>query len=235
VQHVSAKLRRTAVTSDEAVLHGYTMDQIDRLADRVVSAGRKWLIDQGRHMQKVGRAYGGSIAAEARECAWEGIVTLLCEADERPSELALRAAGWHSVKADRREKGSLAGWTHGHEGYSVQFETYWQSHAMPANFEEVLVDTIGFQQAWASLRQYHRDTFEAFAQAGYRQGACAAILGCDKRAVRRRLTLGYEAFAALWFGSESAPPRARDAFERPDATDPNRPNSIQNIAWRAVA
>jgi hypothetical protein len=186
---------------NEPVLHGYTMADMSRIARGVVWLKRRQL--------------GPCMPDEALEVAWEAIATVLCEAEERPEESELFALAWSAARRQVSGIRQMHGMTDRGtaDTFIAGFTTYWRD--LPANFEDALVERIAFRQAWRALRPYHRATFKAFADAGYRQQPAAELLGVARFTMRQRLALGYAEFAALWYGDEMPPARGRDRCEQP--------------------
>lgn len=182
--------RSDRVDGREAVLHGVSLNDLQRIARTVVVANAQWWSGGDRHDQV--------------ETAWLGIVECLCSADQPPTERDLHAAGTRALveetKAWRRHHGIA---DTGDVG--PRFAAFWYDPPRDP-WEDRVVDRIALGQILAAIPAHQRDAFDALAKAGD-YALAAQLLGIKYPALVARLRHARTEFLRSWYWPESAPRR----------------------------
>jgi len=172
--------------------HGYSMDDLDRLA-RIASL----------------RAFGGRILdpCDRYETAWHAIAEHLASADEAPTGGLLVSVGTTAVNRagqdHRRTWGMTRTWGSG-EGDVAAYARFWElARRSVASPEEPVVDRTALRQIWPRLSITHQQVLYALAiHDGDHQAAADSLsktLGC----YRSHLKGARAAYRALWHEHET--------------------------------
>ncbi len=171
--------------------HGYSMDDLDRLA-RIAAV----------------RAVGGRILdpVDRYETAWGAIAEYLATAQESPTGGQLVAAGATAVSRagqdHRHTWGMTRTWGSG-EGDVGGYQRYWElARRSAASPEEPVVDRMALRQIWPCLSVTHQQVLYALAIHDGDHREAAAALGKSLLTFRSHLRAARAAYRALWHEHE---------------------------------
>lgn len=215
------------VPSDATTLrHGYTLDDLNRIARTVVVANAQWWRGADRHDQ-VGIAF--SAVAEH-----------LYLADGAPTERELHAAGTRAlvedVKAYRHHHGLRDG-GHGLTGEAPRFAAFW--YEPPADpWEDRLLDRIAVAQIMPTLDEPLMQAIAALAALDD-YALAADALDLKYPTLTARINRGRKAFRQHWYAPETAPATrgtdrrvgSRTAVERTHCSEGHE-FTPENTYWR---
>lgn len=173
----------------DAVIHGYTMADIHRMAQ--LAANTSW-------------ARGGDYI-DRFEAAWHAIVEALLTSVEVPDRHALVAVGQvgtrDDVRAEMRHRGANADDRSSGYGVGKNFNRYWwQRHTVSP--EARVVDAVALQQIWPRLTGQQRRDLLLYATTGD-LGAAAEAAGMQRQAYVLALNRARRAFRRLWHEGET--------------------------------
>lgn len=181
--------------ADVAVLHGYTLGDLDALS--LQAAGTTW-------------ASMGWSPSERREIAWSAIAEALVVAVEAPTRGVLIQAGRRGIYRGIRDHMHH----HGVErrdllkglGSMGAFATYWwwASRRWSGSPEGRVVERVALIQIWPHLTDRDRQALVALAVHETYQAAAAA-LGIDYRRFVERISYARRRFRRLWFWPDADP------------------------------
>lgn len=179
------------------IRHGYTLADLDRIANSAVTADRSYCSD----------------VAYRRDLAWSAVAEALCEAAEPPPSQDLVRAGWQAIYRDVRAADRMRGrrdlaWDAA-EPHRPRFAAYWLACRVVPSPETRVVERIAIGQAMAVLTPAAREAVIALAVHGDYLAAADAC-GLAYSAFTARLSGARRAVDAVWFEHET--PRRR----RPD-------------------
>lgn len=190
------------------VRHGYTLQQIDRMARSACLADRSMASD-------VDTRYN---------TAWSAIAEQLCTSEEPPIWEDLVRAGWQAIYREVREMRHCFGQSRDDPNAEVasgkRFQQYW--FVREDSPEEGFVERLAVVQIMPKLPPLYRDALVALAVTGdYR--AAAEMLGIGYSALTVRLSTARKAFRRHWFAPDPAPPirgtdRRVEAYGKPTQT-----------------
>lgn len=188
----------STVAQTAVLVHGYTMARVDRLAD---DAARKTLAT---------RLIDPS---DAREEAWQAIVSLLYSCAEKPTEWSLVDAAMSAIRtyanAYLRDKGLRASRTPGNGGYeeTPHFNQFWV-HIIGAkpDWTEGIVQRMALPRVLGVLTPTQYEAVVALA-AHDDLARAAAALGVSYGAMKLRVQAARKKMLEAWFDDET-PPRA---------------------------
>lgn len=170
--------------------HGYTLDDLRRLAGRVVCSA--W----GRLGSQV----------ERLEFAWSAIAEALYASDGMPSQRDLFNAGLRAMRrydADNRHHlGVATSGTHTGFGSAPRFQAYWCLARTAPSPEDGVVERVALAQIWPRLTEGHRRALLALA-AFDDYAEAAAALGLTYSAFRQAVGAARLRFLALWHEGET--------------------------------
>lgn len=177
--------------SSTVVAHGYTMQDLHRLAASACTYDRSMASD----------------ATTRYEIAWSAIAEALCAADEKPEWHDLFTVGWRAIYAEVREMRHLFGQRDkdgtNEVASSQRFRQYWT--LPPGRPEEGIVERAAVPQILAALRPTEREAVIALAVHDDYQRAAEA-LGINYSTLTQRMTAARRRFRAHWYAPETAPP-----------------------------
>lgn len=170
--------------------HGYTLDDLDRLARS--AAGSNY-----------------TMAADYRDlyhAAWSAIVDLLIETDERPEPYDLarvgKAAIWQLVRDHRQTYGYRdREWDNG-IGSAPRFAMFWYA-PFDHGPESAVVERTAVPQILAALTERQRQALTAVAAVDGDRTRAAAALGINEKALDHQLRMARRACLALWLEGET--------------------------------
>ncbi len=174
------------------VVHGYTLDDLDRLTRYAMRAS--WVMAmpyEDRH-----------------QAAHHAIVIALYEASERPAERELVHLGSRGITAMVQGVLHTAGyknrdWDAG-AGSMPAFQRYWSSR--PTTFENAVVERYAVKQILPQLKPAHREALVTLAVHDTYE-ACMTALGITRSTWLHRISRARIEFLAMWHEGE-APSRA---------------------------
>ncbi|MEU8892953.1 hypothetical protein [Streptomyces sp. NPDC048442] len=173
----------------EAVLHGYTLDDLHHLSRHVVHSD-SW--------------HTAGDIEERYDAAWYALVEYLLAAAEPPTRRDLFQAGRRGRDASIRQDQQAHGYNHHRPGNGTRprFEQYWTTaaaHRPPP--EERIIDQYALAQIWPRLTPRQQQALTALAATGdYRQSAVA--LGVAQSTFHVLLSTARKRFFALWHEGE---------------------------------
>lgn len=189
--------------------HGYTLDDLDRIARTAVALNVKWWSAGDRWQQA--------------DIARSGAVEHLYAAETAPAEKDLVYAARIALSDEVNGYKQMHGISH-KGGTAPQFAKYWH-HVGDEPWEDRLVERIALSQILSRLTEAQREAVTAFAGAG-NYAAAAEALGIELRALRSRLHNARTAFAAHWYAPETPGRRKADkrvgSYARPRRTHCHR-------------
>jgi hypothetical protein len=178
--------------SAESIRHGYTMDDLDRLARIAVR-----------------RAWAQSMDYSDRyDAAWHAIAELLysTEAEHPPTAYDLKAAGARAVNRLAQDEGHHRGFDRGNPGAGFEgmpgFQRYWTLHRATPSPENAIVDRIALTQIWPTLSETHRQVLLSLAVHTDHPIAADAI-DRNLATYRSHLKNARHAFRELWHEHET--------------------------------
>jgi hypothetical protein len=214
-----------AQDSSIEVRYGYTLSEIDRLANAAV---RRDVWHQSLPFP------------ERLDIAWSAIAEHLYSCEEKPGSGELIRAAWSALRSEAE-----ASWhTHGVSrsasvfdggGTMPNFARYWFTGNTPGP-EERIVERIAFGQIWDALPEKHQLLISALAMCDD-YGRAAQALGKVRQTYVTQLAAARRAFRELWHEGET-PSRHWGADHRgnPGAqhnkTHPNRNAAIDAMRRR---
>jgi len=172
--------------------HGYSMDDLDRLA-RIAAV----------------RAPGGRILdpRDRYETAWGAIVERLASADTRPGGghlVAMGAAAVNRAGQDHRHTWGMARTWGSAEGDMGGYRRYWElARRSTAAPEEAVVDRTALRQIWPCLSVTHQQVLYALAIHDGDHHEAAHSLGKSLPTFRSHLKNARAAYRALWHEHET--------------------------------
>jgi hypothetical protein len=174
----------------EELPHGWTLQDLARIARNAVSAQRGMILDW----------------VEGRDVAASAMVEKLYAAPESTRDDLFFAARNAVNSANKLEISHCGLWTaphrSGREGQSRNFATYWYGHdVLIGQFEDRVVDRIAALQVWSGLSERERQTLRALMTEGTYEGA-ATLLGISHTAWKTRLSLARRHARELWHWPE---------------------------------
>lgn len=172
----------------DAVIHGYTMADIHRIAQ--LAANTSW-------------SRGGDYL-DRFEAAWHAIVEELLTADSLPDRHALVTVGQvatrDDVRAEMRHRGANADDRSSGYGVGKNFNRYWwQRHTVSP--EAQIVDQVALRQIWPRLTPLQRRDLLLYATTG-NLGTAAKAAGMQRQAYVLALNRARRAFRRLWHEGE---------------------------------
>lgn len=184
------------------VAHGYTMDDLDRIARLAVT----------NPLTGLGRS--NADADELYEAAWGAATEVLCRANDQPAVRDLLAVARRAVDDTRREINRHRGvarhspWL---GSYAAEgFLRYWINPTSGSPVEDRVVDTMAVRQVVAALTPRRRDALvmlaahngdvEAAGLADGRKAFAAAVVGARRSALE------------LWHDGETPRPNRVEAW-----------------------
>ncbi len=176
----------------EPLWHGYTMDDLDRLA-RIASL----------------RAFGGRILdpVDRYETAWDAIAVALATADEAPAGGQLVIVGSRAVDRaaqDHRHTWGMARTWASAEGDMAGYQRYWElARRSSASPEDAVVDRAALRQIWQRLSVTHQQVLYALAVHDGDHGEAAQTLGKSLATFRSHLKDARAVYRSLWHEHET--------------------------------
>jgi hypothetical protein len=171
--------------------HGYSLDDIDRLAR--VTAPRP-----GGHILDPGDRY---------DTAWSAIAEHLASADTPPTTADLLTAGLQAVNRtgqDHRHTWGMGRTWGATQGDMAQYARYWElARRATASCEEAVVDRTALRQIWPTLSATHQQVLYALAIHDGDHHAAADSLGKSLATFRSHLKSARAAYRALWHEHET--------------------------------
>jgi hypothetical protein len=170
--------------------HGYTLDDLHRLANIAVHAD-PW----HRAMDVVDRL----------EIAWSAIAEQLYACEERPAEHDLIRDARTAISGDwvkeRSAHGVSAGDPYAGRAAAPNYQRFWFATPAPSP-ENRVVDRIAVQQILPTLRRFEREALLALATFDDYASAERA-LGIAEKTLPQRVKSAREAFRELWHEGET--------------------------------
>jgi len=184
----------SAVAARATLVHGYTMAQVDRMAHDAArrARGAAQLVDP----------------VDAREEAWQAIVSLLYACEEKPSAWSLVDAGARAIGAFSnsylRDRGlrQVKGQGGGYE-YSPRFNAFWV-HIVGAkpDWTDAIVQRMALPKVLAVLTPAQYEAVVALA-AHDSLATAADALGIEYAAVKHRVNAARKKMLEAWFDDET--------------------------------
>lgn len=171
-----------------SVLHGYSLDDLDELARRVVRNNLAW--------------WPAGDRADQYDTAWMGIAEYLCSAESAPSARELLEAGvlalHREVRGQIRHRGARRDGTN----TGAAFDRYWSWCSAPlASPEAAVTERLALAQIWPALTARQRDCLTALAATGDYLGSASA-LGIMPQTYRSLIGRARREFLKLWHEGE---------------------------------
>lgn len=213
--------------ADTATLrHGYTLDDLNRIARTVVVANAQWWRGADRHQQA--------------NLAFSAIAEHLYMADHQPDERELHAAGTRALvedaKAYRHHHGLRDG-GNGLTGEAPRFAAFW--YEPPSDpWEDRLLDRIAVEQIMPMLDEPLMQAVAALA-ALEDYALAADALELKYPTLTARINRGRKQFCRYWYAPETAPVGrgtdrrvgSRNAVERTHCSE-GHAFTPENTYWR---
>lgn len=180
-----------SATSETATLvHGYTMAEVDRLAD--VACAMSARVNRGTMLDREDR----------KDAAWHAIVELLYSCAEYPDGYTLIKAGSAAVNRETNDAYRHLGITRHHED-AAKFTKYWLPVITPAaDFAEHLVERLALPQVLGELTPLEYETLITLAAHGNQVDAAAA-LGIKPAAFSQRIQSARRRIVRVWLEHET--------------------------------
>jgi DNA-binding transcriptional regulator YdaS (Cro superfamily) len=185
--------------------HGYTMDDLYRIAREALTA------DRWRTSRDLDERYAA---------AWHAIAETIALTAGAATHDELLDAGVRASHAVVRQADQSHGYTR-EGGIGRNFTRHWDTVARHSpSPENAVVERLALTQVWQALPEHHREVLHAYSTAGDQQAA-AELLGLSRTGLGKRLRAARQDAAALWHDHEAAPALGR-----------NRRPGARNRAWK---
>jgi hypothetical protein len=183
------------------VLHGYTLDDLEKMTRAAVIADRSMAMDY----------------ATRHDVAWSAIAEHLVICEDPPIRQELIRIGWQAIYREARtayrERGrpDTAWQTDDYES-RPRFALYWRDHLVTPSHEGRIVESIAVHQVLARLTPTYADAIVALA-AHNDYAVAAAALRISYKALVARIGTARARVLALWHQGET-PHRPRRTDRR---------------------
>lgn len=210
------------VTSTAELRHGYTMQEVERLARVAVFTARA----------------NASYFPDRLDAAQFAIIETLYSSDEPPTPEDLLRVAWTAVNRSVSDERHHHGAAPGDEPGAVRprFLKYWLHtvHAAPSP-ERVAVEGQALRQIWPHLTPAERRVLAALAE-HEDYSAAAAALGLKYHSFAKQIRTGRLKFFALWHEGETpAGMWGQDRRFRQEWANPDRPRMSVTARHKATA
>lgn len=182
-----------SILNDATMLrHGYTLDDLNRIARTVVVANAQWWRGADRHQQA--------------DLAFSAIAEHLYLTNEAPSERELHAAGTRALVEDAksyRHHHGLRDGGHGLAGEAPRFAAFW--YEPPADpWEDRILDRVAVAQIMPTLDEPLMQAIAALAALDD-YALAAKVLDLKYPTLTARINRGRRTFRQHWYAPETAP------------------------------
>ena len=178
------------MTTTTPLRHGYTMDDLDRLARVAVRTAWPRAMDY----------------TDRYDAAWHAIAELLYTGDRPPTPRDLIGVGANAVSRLAQDEHHHRGYDRSNPGAGFEgmpgFQRYWTLHRTTPSPENAIVDRLALAQIWPTLSDTHRQVLLSLAVHADHPLAARA-LGRSLPTYRSHLRHARGAYRELWHEHET--------------------------------